>query len=175
MVEIHLFLMLWSIGAAWLLGDWKKWDEYYPTLLYFSLMSLLYEFFANDYYRLWTLEPDFFFNSTTVVLVHSFVIYPLTGFIFLSTFPDLRKKQIIHYLKWFFIYIGLEWIGMKLGYITYDNEWAFWWSFFFVIVMFPMIKLHHVRKNVALGISIFWIMFFLVVFRFYGWSLPFLT
>ena len=172
MIEIHFLLTAWVIVAAWKWGDWKNWDRYYPTLWYFTAMSLLYEFFANDYYRLWTLQPDFFFNHTTVVLIHTFVIYPLSGFIFLSNFPETRAKQIVHYLKWIFIYIFLEWIGMLYGYITYENEWALGWSFFFVIIMFPMIRLHFVKKFTALGISIFWTVFFLVIFEYYGWKMP---
>ena len=161
---MHVALGLWAILAAIRWGDWKNWERYYPTMLYIACMGLLYQFFSLSYFSLWTINHDFFFNDSTAKLLHILLINPLSAFIFLSNYPkeNNKIKKIQHYVKWCLIFLVTEWIGNYFSLITYHNGWTFGWSVLFVIVMFLMLRLHYLKKLVALPLSVFWIIFYLI-------------
>ncbi|WP_299089585.1 hypothetical protein [uncultured Metabacillus sp.] len=70
----------------------------------------------------------------------------------------------MYFLKWVVSFLVFEWIAEKYGLLFYDNGWSFGWSAIFVITMFPMVRLHHVNKPLALILSVFFAVFYLSVF-----------
>ncbi|CAM3740069.1 hypothetical protein [Paenibacillus lactis] len=130
-MSIHLAIALWTVFAAWRWGRWIQFSQCYPTMVYLACFQLLYEFFSHEKFYLWRLEPDPVFNYTSVVMLHTFCIYTLTAFLYLTRFPEVEWKAAVHIAKWVLIYIGVEWVGYRLGYITYSRGWNCWWSLFF--------------------------------------------
>jgi hypothetical protein len=101
-----------------------------------------------------------------VHFAHNLIINPLLAFVFLTNYPSRLKKQLIYTLKWIIPFLLAEWLGERIGILTYHNGWHFGWSSFFVIIMFPMVRLHHVNKLWALILSVFFAVFYLAVFNY---------
>lgn len=161
---MNLFLVILVIALSLWKGDWKNWEDYYPTMLYVSLATFLYEFISHSHYHLWEIRKDSILNLMNVHFTHNLIINPFIAFIFLSHYPNGMKKQLIYLLKWIFSFVVLEWIAEWLGVLSYHNGWHLGWSFLFVVIMFPMIRLHHVHKLRALVLSVFFAVFYLAVF-----------
>ncbi|MFC5653707.1 CBO0543 family protein [Paenibacillus solisilvae] len=162
---MHLTLALITILAAWKYADWKNWQQYHSTMMYFALGNLLYNFLTANHF-LWKLKPDFLPNHSLTEMVYTFIIFPATVLLFLSTYPKRDKKLIGHYLKWIGIYVGVEWFFMMTGRIIYQYGWSLYWSIIFDILMFPMLRLFYKRTLLAYAISllmcIFWVWYFKV-------------
>ncbi|WP_425467140.1 CBO0543 family protein [Pseudalkalibacillus caeni] len=157
------------IFAAWKWGDWKHWRKYYPTILFFILGDLLYQFLLHDH-SMWKFEPvgvdkELPINHTTIVLSVIFIKYPATILIFLGRFPEGRFKQIIHIATWIAIYVINEYLTLKLNGMTYHNGWNFASSLFFTIVMFLILRIHHTRPLLAWIFSGIFILFLWKVFH----------
>jgi hypothetical protein len=161
---MNLILVILVLLFSLLKGDWRNWEEYYPTMLYISLSTFLYEFISHSHYHLWELEDDSIFNLMNVHFTHNLIINPLIAFIFLSNYPSRIKKQITYTLKWILSFMLVEWLGEWFGILSYHNGWHLGWSFLFVIIMFPMVRLHHVHKLWALILSVFFVVFYLAIF-----------
>jgi hypothetical protein len=161
---MHFAIAIWAILAAVRWGDWKNFKQYYPTILYVICCDFLYKIFAVNSYHLWKLQEDFLLNHFSTFFMHVLITFPLSVFLYLSTYPTPVKKQVIHILKWVFIYIFVEWIAWKCGRISYYHGWNIWWSLFFDVIMFGMIRLHFVHYLWAIPLSIVFTFFFLIVF-----------
>ncbi|WP_443147085.1 CBO0543 family protein [Paenibacillus sp. HWE-109] len=155
----------WVLAAAWRWGDWKDFKAYYPTMLYISCLKLLYELFSHEVHYEWHLEPDFFLNYTGTIMLHTFFIYPLSAFIFLSTFPKLANiSKCVHILKWTLIYFIVEALAYKTGRITYHDSWSLWWSLVFDLNMFLMLRLHYTHFIWSIPLSCLCTFFYLLYF-----------
>ncbi|MEG9295325.1 CBO0543 family protein [Mangrovibacillus sp. Mu-81] len=141
------------IVLAYFKGDWKNWEKYYPTMLYTSLSSFVYEFISHSHFHLWELERGLL-NLMGVHLIHNLIINPLICFVFLSNFPDQFRLRIAYYVKWVVLFLAAEWIASHFRILTYHNGWNLWWSFLFIVIMFPMIRLHYIHKLRALILSV---------------------
>ncbi|KKI90729.1 hypothetical protein WQ54_19185 [Bacillus sp. SA1-12] len=161
---MHFILVIMVILFSLLKGDWKKWETYYPTMLYIALATFLYEFISHSHFHLWELEESSYISHMNVHFLHNLIINPLLAFVYLSNYPNRMMSKFIYSLKWIIIFLLIEWLGKHFGLLTYHNGWHFWWSALFVIIMFPMIRLHHVHKLLALALSVFFVMFFLMIF-----------
>ncbi|MFC7062358.1 CBO0543 family protein [Halobacillus seohaensis] len=162
--NLNLTLVILVIILSLIKGDWKNWEHYYPTMIYISLATFLYEFISHSHFHLWELQQDSIFNLMNVHFSHNLIINPLVAFIFLSSYPSVFKKQLIYTLKWIVVFLILEWGGKEFGVLTYHNGWHYGWSSLFVVLMFPMIRIHHVNKLLALILSVLCALFYLVVF-----------
>lgn len=133
--------------AAWRWGDWRRWEVYYPTMLFTVTVSLFASYVS--YHRpLWIFNPGALVRSHTgVELVSTFMIMPATVLIYLSNFPaGGRLPQGLYVLAWAALYAALEAIDTLLvGGISYANGWSLAHSCLFDCVMFPIIRLHHWR------------------------------
>ncbi|WP_281278148.1 CBO0543 family protein [Peribacillus cavernae] len=147
-------------------GDWRNWEKYYPTMLFMSLSAFIYEFISHSNYHLWELNPDLIFNRMIVHFTNNLIVNPLVVLTFLSNYPSILKKKITYFLKWTLTFLLIEWGGHQLGMLSYHNGWHFGWSSLFVIIMFPMIRLHHINKLRALILSVIFAVFYLVIFNY---------
>jgi hypothetical protein len=151
---MHLAITLFTIFAAWLWSDWRNWRKYHATMLYIASGGLLYEYLTKDY-TLWIFHPDFLFNRTITIIVYAVITMPLNVLFFLSRYPSNGwKKQWIYMLKWVMIYAFVELALQLFGRISYKHGWNFWYSVLFDVMMFPMLRLHHLKPLWAYIISI---------------------
>lgn len=162
---MHLVLVVIVILTSIRFADWKNWERYYPTMLYVSTSGLLYKYFAHSQFHLWKIEPSWIINTHSLAdIVHTFIINPLAAFMYLSNLKIGFLKEVIHILKWAIIGISFEWIFWKFGLISFHHGWSLLWSFVFYCTMFAMLKLHFKHKIWALVLSIFFTLFYLIVF-----------
>jgi hypothetical protein len=161
---MHLGIAIWAIIAAWRWGDWKHWQRYQSTMLYFAAGNLLYNYFTSDF-PLWHFNPDFLINHKITEVIYTFIVFPATVLLFLSRYPQSLKHRIYHIAQWILIYSALEWIGQVLGKIEYHHNWNFWWSVAFNCITFPMLRLHYVKPLAAFMLSVLFTVFFISYFQ----------
>lgn len=160
---MHILITVWAILAAWRWGNWRKFSQYHATMLYMSLMNLFYLFLTGTY-LLWRMQPEFGLPFTLMVALYTFIVFPCTVLLYLSHYPETLGRQILHIIKWIVIYIGVEWLGSLFSRISYGNGWHLGWSFIFVLIMFPMLRLHNQKPILAYLLSIAIIVLLLYVF-----------
>lgn len=162
-------MFILTILAALKSAKWASWRSYLPTIYYFSFGNVLYQYFAFQEKPLWILTKPFV-SQTITDLTYTLIIYPCIILLFIGNGPQRQwTKQFIHLFKWIFIFALFEWIALKYGYITYYNGWNFWWSVLFLFIMFPMLKIHHNKTAIALILSPFIIVFYLIAFQYQLW------
>lgn len=167
---MHIAIALWSVLASWRSWNWNNFHEFHTTILYMSLTNLFYLFLTVGY-PLWIIQPDAGLPLSLTNSLYTFIIFPCTVILYLSRYPKSAKWQIFHNIKWIIIYIGVEWIGSIFDRISYDHEWNLAWSFLFVIVMFPMLRLHYKKPIMAYLLSIVIIIVILYYFQ-VPWNVP---
>jgi hypothetical protein len=152
-------------GALFLLasfrwGDWKNWKVYYPTIQYFIIGDLLYNFLLH-HYLVWEYTPSFdsFWlpNHSFINLFNMLIIYPCVVVIYISHFPfnsPLRKKGL-YILFWVVIFTFKEAINLFLfEHFSHHNGWHLGWSILFNFVIFTILVLHFKFTRTTLIISI---------------------
>jgi len=138
---MHIVTAVISIIAVYGWGDWRNWRKYHSTLLFFALGNLVYNFYTANYF-LWRMNPEFIPNHTFTELLYTFIVFPATGLLFLGNYPKKKIKKILHILQWIVIYGAWEYVFTLTGHIEYQYNWTLWWSIGFLVVMFPLLKLH---------------------------------
>ncbi|MBO0999634.1 hypothetical protein IOC57_18040 [Bacillus sp. SD075] len=162
-----LFLLA---GIKW--GDWKRWRDYYPTILFFIIGDLLYSCLLYNH-QLWAYQEIFFGthilrNDLIISLIIMFVAYPSTIMIYLGRFPQTIWKQAFWIFLWVILCSSLELLKLKyLNLINHYNGWNIWWSVLFNIIMFSILRIHYKKPLVAWGLSFAW-----VVCIFYALKIP---
>lgn len=95
----ELVLAMWCLFASWRWGDWKNIEKYYPTFLYVTVGSLMYEVIALSHFHLWKLKGTGIIGDTVAYFVSLlFIMVPAT-LIYLSNYPDAALKQIFYIAK----------------------------------------------------------------------------
>src|SRR5699024_8914471 len=161
---MHILIIILIIVLTWRRADWTRFEKFHATMVYIASMNLLYFFFTQDY-PLWMFQSNIGIPEHVLDLLHTFIVLPCTVIIYLSNFPDAFIHKIIHIAKWVLIYLVCEWVGHHLGLIEYHNGWSFGWSILFLLVMFPMLKLHENRPYIVYGLSVVVIAFLLYLFK----------
>ncbi|MFB9325548.1 CBO0543 family protein [Paenibacillus aurantiacus] len=139
--------------AALFTGTWRKWREFYDTILLVSFWNVFYNFICHDYMT-WKFHPEILLAHKQADLLNTFVLLPSTTLLYLRFFP-LRQglgRQLVYYFAWVAGYSALEGIWLLVGVISYERGWTLWWSVAFYFVMFAVILLHDRRKGWALTI-----------------------
>jgi hypothetical protein len=151
---MHLLIALFTIYSAWRWAEWKNWQKYHTTMIFITAGGLLYEYLTKDF-TLWIFHPDFLYDHQITVIVYAVITMPLNALLFLSRYPTTTKlRQIKYLLTWIFIYSLVE-LGLQiLGRISYENGWNYWHSVMFDFMMFPMLRLHHVKPLRAYALSL---------------------
>ncbi|WJQ14619.1 hypothetical protein QT238_03255 [Geobacillus stearothermophilus] len=65
----ELVLAMWCLFASWRWGDWKNIEKYYPTFLYVTVGSLMYEVIALSHFHLWKLKGTGIIGDTVAYFV----------------------------------------------------------------------------------------------------------
>ncbi|WP_274654406.1 CBO0543 family protein [Paenibacillus humicola] len=162
---MHVAIAAGALLASLIWGDWRRWRDYRPAMMYFAIGNLLYLYLCSGH-MLWTLKPDLFPKSVLTEVIYTFVTFPLTALLFLSNYPKRTAAVIFHYVQWIALYAGVEWLLSLTGRIVYSNGWSFWWSLLFDVTLFPMLRLFYRRELLAyvfsVGLTILWLVLFRV-------------
>jgi hypothetical protein len=147
----HVIVAVLSILACIKWGDWKNWRLYYPTILFFFFVELLYNILTYN-------KPLWFYNSsglnhTLTELLTSLVIFPCTVLIYLPLVSQKLSRQIFFTLLGIFIYCATEYLSYLLGYFSYLNGWNMFFSIAFNCIMFPILWIHHKRPLIGLSLT----------------------
>lgn len=159
-----IYAIFW-LGILIILGDWRNWRRYYPTILFFMLGDFIYMYLLSDHYPMWKYVPSSADREIGVTNTHiSFSImllkYPATVLAYLAHFPrqGLFMKWF-YYLAWVMIYYINETIDLHFHLIKYYNGWNIGWSVLFNAVMFFILKVHFHRPLLAWIFSAVFIVF----------------
>ena len=155
-----------SLLLGWKLGNWRKIEKYYPTILFLIIGDLLYNIFTYSD-PTWSYNKNWIFpNHTLANLWIMITVYPATVMIYLFHFPKKKRKQIFYIIFWVILYVIAEIFGLHVfNFIDHFNGWNMWWSLLFDIILFVMLYIHYKRPLLAWGLSIIVIIFFLNVFN----------
>ncbi|MFZ5967067.1 MAG: CBO0543 family protein [Bacillota bacterium] len=144
---------LLAVLICWKWGDWKNWEKYYPTILYFILIDLVTNF-LTAHHPLWEYEGNLLMiNHTFSNLFIAFAVYPAIVMIYIPYYPKKLVNQILYILLWTSICTFLEYISFRLGYFSHHNGWHFGWTIGFDITMFAMLRLHYQRPLLTWPLS----------------------
>jgi len=143
----YIFLAIAAIFLCYKFADWKNWEKYYPTILFFILSNVVCVLliYKNP---LWLYKSQIL-NCTFCDLFVCITVYPSTVMIFIHNFPKKIIKIISHISFYVAIYTIAEFIGFRLGYFTYHNGWDIWHSLIFNYVMFLVLILHYKKPVYA--------------------------
>ncbi|TVY11784.1 CBO0543 family protein [Paenibacillus cremeus] len=163
---MRFIINLVFIIAAWKWGDWRHWKAYYPTILFLITGDLLYNFLTYNF-TLWQFRPvafdqPIYSNHTLITLGIDFINFPATVLLFLGNYPKTRVKQAFYFLAWVSFSSAMEYFIHRASGLTYAHGWNFWYSATFNVILFSLLRIHHLRPLLACGISA-------VVVVFYSW------
>lgn len=149
---MHIIVSISFVLAALKWGDLKNWKLYYPTILYFGIGDLAYNFLTCNN-PLWVYESPIFHHTFSDLLIIA-TAFPSFVLLFLPYYPDKFIKQIGYIAIWVFITSTLEYISYSLGYFSYHNGWSVWWSAVHNCIAFPLLHLHYKKPLLVWPISV---------------------
>jgi hypothetical protein len=123
--------------------EWTKWKKYYPTIQYYVICDLLYNFLFYNH-TLWeyhSVETEWL-NHTIIDLIFTFLIIPVAIYFYLSFLPE-GKKWIVYIAGWVALFTLVEFFFHQRGLFLYQNGWNAKWSLIFNMILFTMLRLHY--------------------------------
>lgn len=159
-ILINVFYLI--AGIIW--GDWRNWQRYYPTILFFMIGDFLYNFLLYNK-SMWIFHDLILPNHTMITLLAMTISYTVTVLIYVGRFPIGWKKRSLWFLLWSGIFLSLEYVNNKLGFITYHNGWTMSWSILFTAIIFLILPIHHKKPLLAWLLSIVIVMSLLTIFE----------
>lgn len=161
---MYIFINALYLLAGIIWGDWRNWKNYYSTILFFMLGDFLYNFLLYNK-SMWIFHDLVLPNHTMITILAMTISYSATVLIYLGMFPKGWKKRSLWFLLWSGLFLSLEYINSKLGFITYHNGWNIWWSVLFTGVIFIILPIHYKRPLLAWFFSIVIIISLLSIFN----------
>jgi hypothetical protein len=159
----YIVLSLLFVVSAWKWGDWKRWKEYYSSVLFFIAFNFLTGALLKDN-PFWIYDKNPIFNNW-INLIWSFFIFPSTILMFLPFYAKGFKKGFIGTITWIAIYCFLEWIFLLTGHIYYQNKWTYSWTLFHNCYQFLLIGLHFFHSIIAWILGLLMILLLHYIFR----------
>jgi hypothetical protein len=141
---VFLVFALICTLICWKSGKWRKWKDYYPTILFLYLADLVSDLVQSQM-DLWS------FNEITVKypildLALMALLYTTTAILFLSSSNVSLKKQILNILLWTSLYTIVEFAAFLIGDFKHYNGWNIYYSLLLNLVLFSLINLHYKRR-----------------------------
>jgi hypothetical protein len=162
----HAVVIAGGVALAVGRGKWQKWKEFLPTFYYWALFSCFYEYISYiGNKHLWEFAKNFISLFVTETL-YTFIFYPSMIVLFLGSFPEERTRRFWYYFKWISLSVIIEAIALKIGAIKFAHGWSMGWEVFFYSTMYPMLRLHYRNPLIALILSIFFVIFYLLIFNY---------
>lgn len=165
---MHILLLLLFILAGWKWGDWKNWRQYYPSILFFILGDLLYNYLLYNH-TMWQFHTSFdqfvLPNHTLISIAVAFISFPVKVLIYLGHFPENKSKftQFMYIFAWVLFFTLFEFGALSLGILSHHNGWNLFTTFLFYFVIFVMLRLHQNRPLLA-WIASFGVILFLCIY-----------
>lgn len=133
---------------------WHKWREYYPTVQFYIICNLLYNFifYQHTLWRYKAVTVDWL-NHTLIEIAFTFFIVPVVLMIYLEYFPIEKVRGVLYVLIWVAYFSGLEYLFEAKGLFIYENGWNAWWSVLFNIITFTIVRIHYKNALVAFLVS----------------------
>ncbi|WP_449622412.1 CBO0543 family protein [Robertmurraya sp. Marseille-Q9965] len=160
---MHTLLLLGYIVAGWKWGDWRNWEKYYSTILFFIVGDLIYNFLLYNY-SMWHFHTSFdkaiLPNHSLISLAIEFVSFPVKVLIFLGHYPEHKSKfiQTWYILAWVILFSVFELLALNVWEgLSHHNGWNMAWTFLFYIVTFTSLRIHQTRPLWA------WVLSFIVI------------
>jgi hypothetical protein len=148
-----IFVCVYMIFAYFFV-DWKHWKEFYPTIQFYIICNLLYNFIFFNH-TLWAYKPkSSWLNHTFIDLTFSFIIIPIVIMVYLRYIPKTMKNKIVYLSAWVTLFTIIEFIFQNKGMLTYSNGWNLFNSAYFNIIMFIVLGTHYKRPLLAILLSI---------------------
>lgn len=148
---IYIIILIISVFLCYKYGDWKNWNKYHSTFLFFIIGVLVYDLLTYNK-PLWTYVSTYT-SHTIISLIIAFIIFPCTVLIYIPHYPKLIKNQILYVLMWVFIYTAVEVLVYALGNLRYSNGWNTYYSAILNIIMFLLLSLHYKKPILAYMIA----------------------
>ena len=146
-VAVHLML-------AYFLVDWKRWKEFYPTIQFYIICNLMYNFLFFNH-TLWAYKPRTpWLNHTIIDLTFSFIIIPIMLMIYLKHIPKLFSNALFYLFAWVVTFTVIEYLFQRAGLFIYQNGWGIINSAIFNVIMFSVLGLHFKRPLYAILVVI---------------------
>ena len=149
--DYQIIVTVLVVIIAWRFGDWRNWQLYYPTMLYYVVGDISCSFVFYNF-PLWELESPLLKTTFSDLLI-SMVAFPAAILVYLPYFPKTLFKRAMYILAWAIIFGTIEFISFKLGFISYFHGWCLMWTFAFDIIMFTLLALHFKKPLLTLGLS----------------------
>ena len=147
----RIFVATGFAAACVISGGWKKWREYYPTILYVIIGDLAYNFVFYRY-DLW--KYNGFINHTISDLFNAFFLFPSVIILVLHKWPQGWLKASLILLAWSSSLTMLEWISLGTGYFMYDHNWNIFHSFMVYFGALVLIRVHYRHPLVVWPVSL---------------------
>ncbi|RSD28514.1 hypothetical protein EJA10_05380 [Mesobacillus subterraneus] len=150
-----LVVMVVYIFLAKRFVNWRRWREYYPTIQFYIICNLLYNFLFYQHtlwkYRAVTVD---WLNHTLIEISFTFFIVPVVLMIYLEYYPKGKVRGVLYLLVWVAYFSVIEYLFEAKGLFIYENGRNGWWSVLFNIITFIIIKIHFKNALAAILISI---------------------
>ncbi len=123
-------------------GAWRKWREFYPTILFLIIGDMAYNFVFHDH-SLWCYAG--FVNHTVANLIAMFFVFPPIVIMFLTHWPQKWTRKTLYVLVWSIGFTLLEYLSLTFNLFTHHNGWNIFWSFVLYVFGFSLVRLHYKR------------------------------
>lgn len=163
MFYFHVSIIIITILVCYKWGDWRHWEKYYSTILFFMMGDFIYLVLFRKT-MLWSYNTDIL-NHTLVNLLVIFTVYPSTILLFIPHFPKRTTNMPGYILLWVVLFGIAEYTSHSLGCFSYHNGWNLGWSIVFTIIMFPLQYLHYRRPLYAWGLALIKLAIFIAIFN----------
>jgi hypothetical protein len=165
MFYFHVSVVIIALLICYKWGDWRHWEKYYSTILFFMIGDFIYLVLFRKT-MLWTYNTDIL-NHTLVNLLVLFTVYPATILLFIPYFPKHKHivKKAGYILLWVALFGTAEYVSHSLGFFNYHNGWNCGWSIIFSAIMFPLQYLHYHKPLLAWGLALVKLVTFISIFN----------
>jgi hypothetical protein len=133
---------------------WRKWKEYYPTIQFYIICNLLYNFlfYQHTLWKYKAVTVDWL-NHTLIEIAFTFFILPVVLMLYLEYFPKEKGRGFLYLMVWVAYFSVIEYLFKTKGLFVYENGWSTWWSLLFNIITFTVIRIHYKNALAAFLVS----------------------
>jgi hypothetical protein len=134
---------------------WKKWKEYYPTIQFYIICNLLYNFlfYQHTLWKYKAVTVDWL-NHTLIEIAFTLFIVPVVLMLYLDYFPKEKGRGFLYLMIWVAYFSVIEYLFKTKGLFVYENGWSTWWSLLFNIITFTVIRIHYKNALAAFLVSV---------------------
>ncbi len=146
-----LLIVAGYITSCYKWGAWRRWGDFYSTILYVIIGDLAYQFVFRNY-KLWTYTG--LLGHTYTSLIITFIVFPPAIILYLTHFPSGFFKQALYVVAWAIVNTLIELASCITNGLLYEHNWCLLWSFVLFGIAFILIRLHYKKPLLVWPISL---------------------